>query len=449
MKIKNIDIIFESFKDAKVKFKDEASSNEVDKYIEIFKKLAQKNIIKGSDKDIGKWIKSGWQEFKTFVDNKSIEKTNTEVKKSKKKDSITVYEDDDKMIVIPLSKDASCYYGKNTKWCTAASRSGNMFVQYFYSDGVTLFYILSKGGKKYAASYRGIPNSFELFDDEDKLISKEEFENTTKVKLSDIEKYYKKYYEIIENHRNINNSSENDQIELLKLHPENIKKIKNPTERVQLEAVKQNTILIRHIENPTERIQMEVVKSMPHMLMTLIKKGVKPSESVLLAAISREGNLIRLVDDPSEDLQLAAVKNEKSAIEHIDNPSELIQLTASSHKAEFTNIIRNIIEKGERKPELEHLIAKDPMMSIKYAIQILKGPFPEAEDNIAKSSVFSIPYAKRVLNDRFEKGEDSILGSYDLNMIKEYMDFMKEKGYGNVANKFKEHYDKVKEELGE
>ena len=114
MKIKNIDIIFESFKDAKDKFSKDTPIEEVEKYIDYFKKLAQKNIIKGSDKDIGKWIKAGWQEFKNFVDDRSEEKTKSEVKRSKKKDSIIAYEDENIMVVIPLSEDEKIietYYG--------------------------------------------------------------------------------------------------------------------------------------------------------------------------------------------------------------------------------------------------------------------------------------------------------------------------------------------------
>lgn len=44
MKIKNIDIIFESFKDAKDKFSKDTPIEEVEKYIDYFKNLAQKNI---------------------------------------------------------------------------------------------------------------------------------------------------------------------------------------------------------------------------------------------------------------------------------------------------------------------------------------------------------------------------------------------------------------------
>ena len=52
-----------------------------------------------------------------------------------------VYEDDRFFIVNPLTHESSCYYGKGTKWCTAAD-SDYQFKQY-NQDG-KLFYILDK-----------------------------------------------------------------------------------------------------------------------------------------------------------------------------------------------------------------------------------------------------------------------------------------------------------------
>lgn len=207
-------------------------------------------------------------------------------------------------------------------------------------------------------------------------------------------------------------------------HPRSIGDIENPSEDVQLAAVKKDSRAIGKIENPTERVQLLAVEKRP----PIIKEIANPTERVKMMAVKKDPRAIVFIYNPSDKVSLVAYRNDKR---------------------KSGDVIRRIIEDGVRRPDLERYIANHEGLAIKYAIKILKGPFPEAEDNIAKSSVFSIPYAKRVLNDRFEKGEDTILESYNLKMIKEYMDFMKEKGYNDVANKFKEHYDKVKEELGE
>jgi hypothetical protein len=52
-----------------------------------------------------------------------------------------VYEDDRFFIVNPLTLEASCYYGKGTKWCTAAD-SNHQFNR--YNEDGKLFYILDK-----------------------------------------------------------------------------------------------------------------------------------------------------------------------------------------------------------------------------------------------------------------------------------------------------------------
>jgi hypothetical protein len=52
-----------------------------------------------------------------------------------------VYEDDRFFIVNPLTQDASCYYGKGTKWCTASETSHQFNT---YNDDGKLFYIIDK-----------------------------------------------------------------------------------------------------------------------------------------------------------------------------------------------------------------------------------------------------------------------------------------------------------------
>ena len=47
------------------------------------------------------------------------------------------------MVIRPLTKEASCYYGKSTKWCISATRTGNYFDQYT-SDGKSFYFLLAK-----------------------------------------------------------------------------------------------------------------------------------------------------------------------------------------------------------------------------------------------------------------------------------------------------------------
>ncbi len=81
----------------------------------------------------GKRTRKGLDEF--------LDQYNTELKEMRrvseikiaKKDVEKVYEDEDLMIITPLTQEASCKYGAGTKWCTAA-RESNVF-EYYSSQG--------------------------------------------------------------------------------------------------------------------------------------------------------------------------------------------------------------------------------------------------------------------------------------------------------------------------
>ena len=201
-------ILDESFKDAQQKFSTTANPDEVKSYIEKFKELSKRNIIKGQDKDIGFWIKGDWDSFKKFVDSNSSVVTKRQSKVEQKKDSIIVYKDEEKQVVIPLTREASIQYGKNTAWCTAYTEATNQFIKYFYIKKITLFYVLFKDGNKYACAFHPAhPDTIECFDQADKSISFNEFEEATGISKTDIQNWYNSNKTKIENSRDLNKCS--------------------------------------------------------------------------------------------------------------------------------------------------------------------------------------------------------------------------------------------------
>jgi len=66
-------------------------------------------------------------------------------KKTKKEEKLQgaekIYEDENFLVILPKTKQASCHYGSNTRWCVAA-RDGNQFDN--YSRRGTLYYIIFK-----------------------------------------------------------------------------------------------------------------------------------------------------------------------------------------------------------------------------------------------------------------------------------------------------------------
>lgn len=395
MKISDIELLFESFKDAKEKFSADASTQEVEKYIDRFKQLAQKNIIKGVDKDIGKWIKSGWGDFKNFIDSKAQEKSNTDIKKSKKTDSITVYEDEDKMIVIPLSKDASCYYGKSTRWCTAADQSDNKFNSYFYDHKVVLFYILFKNGDKYAVAYNPEKELFEYFNSMDASLSYSEFYKLTSVSNDDIISLYMKNKKYIDQAQDINKMSEDKQIEFIKQNPLSFIDIDNPSEYVSSVAITIDPFLIKYIDNQSESLKKHALKQNVHS----IKYIKEPTEEMKMYAVTTYGEVIKYLENPNETLQIAATKNSPLAIQYIKNPVEEAQIFSVKELGVVIQFIKNPSEKVQLAAVKES----------GEAIQYIQNPSDEVKEAAIKNSEYAIEYI--VANDTQKSLHKKLWGS--------------------------------------
>ena len=403
MKIRDISYyLFESYKDAVEKFSQEENKEKVNQYLDTFKQLAKKGIVTGQEKDIGYWIKQGWYDLKEFVDSKSQEKTQSQVKQSKKKDAIIAHDDDEKMTVIPLTKDASCFYGKGTRWCTSATESKNHFIEYFYIDKTTLIYIFIKNsGEKYAVSHKLNSNDYNYFDDKDNSISVEQFKNKTNINTSEIISWINSYKDAIAKAKDINNVSDEIQIEIINESnkgAEKFEEIKSPSEKVQLAAVQNDGYFLYYIKNPTEKVQWASIQKDGSAIQFIdnpsdemkemaihnkpssivhIKNNV--SEELKFYAIKRNGTLIRHIDNPSEELQLAAVDEDNFAISHIDNPSEKVQMLAvTKGHPSVIGFVENPSEKAQIEAikrdvsVLAELVGKGRPISEKVQLESIK-----------------------------------------------------------------------------
>jgi len=129
-----------------------------------FNRLADKNLIK--DKDINRYDLGQAEEA---IGRFGQEEREKDVAKGKEKDVEIILDTDKVLIVSPRTKEASCKYGKGTKWCTAASKSTNYFDSYD-ERGVKLYYIIDKKtGGKYAIAML-FSGEREVYDAKDKRI---------------------------------------------------------------------------------------------------------------------------------------------------------------------------------------------------------------------------------------------------------------------------------------
>lgn len=313
MKIRDILDLFESvhldesFKDARKNFVSQGNDDTVVvDYLNKFKELSKQNKISGSDKDIGKWMKSDWQDFKKFVDKKATVISKRQKTKSQKSGAIAVDKTEDYTIVIPLTEEASIMYGKNTKWCTAASESDepNRFNDYFYQKRVTLLYILMSSGKKYA--FAGRPNSekYEIFDYLDDSISGDDLEANTGITVEYCHSLINKYDDVVERSRldNLNKMypTDEDKIRGLGSNPAIIEDFLNSNIPLSLDVLKfivgisglGLSALIAHKIIPSKELQEIAIKSFPFHVVTLMKAGIDVSDNTIAWAITKDPSTV-------------------------------------------------------------------------------------------------------------------------------------------------------------
>jgi len=378
-------ILNENYKIALDKFSSEANTDTIKDYFSKFKELGKKNLI---NKDISYWIPKGWEKFKAAVDDaEGYGKSRTEHKRSKNAGkSITIHEDNRWLIVIPLDKDASCFHGRNTDWCTAKPTELH-FIKYFNENNIILIYFIEKSSnEKYAISFNEDNNQVELFDKNDKSISREDFKSGTgrdpldivnlvedeyleKIKSwkqnqkqeqkeakADIIKYRdgdyfkkdapkNKIEHYLRNSRDVDNlsayirtfGSDNPEEDILMMDSGLSTQIlgdKAP-EKVKRAAINLSPLNIMYLDNPSEELQLMGIKSLSGIRSVFSDPKKEISDKVALAAIDRlrgayNGEYLKDIFTPyrnySEDVQIAAAKKyPEKALKYIINPTDKVK----------------------------------------------------------------------------------------------------------------------------
>ncbi len=217
----------------------------------------------------------------------------------KTKQATLLYNDDEVKVVVPHTEDASCFFGINTKWCTA-SKANNKFNSY-NKTGLLYIILIKKENKRFQFHFK----SGSFMDETDSAINPQELANQYPI-------LWKIFTPI---------SIKNNSIVL----------IKNPSEEMKLAAVKNDVENIKYIKNPSEEMKLAAVKQDGYAII-FIKN---PSEEMQLLAVRQNGYAIKYIKNPSEEVQLAAVRQHGYAVEFIKNPSEEVQLAAVRQKAKW------------------------------------------------------------------------------------------------------------------
>ena len=304
-----------------------------------------------------------------------------------------IYNDSEIKVFLPKSKRASCFFGKNTRWCTAATDSKNYFNEY-NKKGPLYVVLIKPENKRYQFHFR----TKQFMDEKDNKINPNELAYHYP-KLWDIfTPIAKKYKSILLN----KNPSEEEKLDAVKEDGFAIKYIKNPSEEVQLAAVKQNGSAIEFIKNPSEAVKLVAVERNVFAIQYI----KNPSEEVQLEAIARNPNAIRYIKNPSEEVQLEAVDYYANAIKYIENPSEKVQLAAVKQDCQVIQFIKNPSEEVQLAAvEQDGFIIRDiknPTEAVKlaaveqdgFAIQYIENPSEEVQLAAVKQDRRSIKFIK-------------------------------------------------------
>ena len=342
--------------------------------------------------------------------------------------SHNLLENDQWLIVVPLDKDASCFHGKTTDWCTTKPFQ-NYYESYFYSNEITLIYcIQKKNGSKWAiAANKKYLDNTEYFDVNDNPLDKDEFENQTKLNVDDILSIAlgKKVQTEVEQSRTDyataikridellrvieKTNTQNQEIESLlwftkdtdrlKAYMQNvgpasynknlevfaantidnaITMIKNPSEKIQLiSASKDGWTTLTYLfetfgeDNVSDTVKLACIKNFP----SIISKVTKQSEEMKRMAVESGLTRLNYLKEPvSDELKLIALNKDGRAIRYIDNPTEEMQLLAVK---EYGTYIDEILRKGIKPSErvllasVQHYDADDVIeQMVKYKIKI-------------------------------------------------------------------------------
>src|SRR3990167_7132086 len=71
-----------------------------------------------------------------------------------KQDAEKIYEDERFLVIFPKTKEASCKYGKDTRWCISATESENYFYQYLIDNNGIFYFIIDKARDKRNPLYK-------------------------------------------------------------------------------------------------------------------------------------------------------------------------------------------------------------------------------------------------------------------------------------------------------
>lgn len=261
-----------------------------------------------------------------------------------------VYDDGRFFVVNPQTYEASCYYGKGTKWCTAAD-SNHSFQQY-NSDG-KLFYILDKTLSSENPNYKIA--LLKKFDNEEIFYDAKD-EQTKILRAIWGEEIYDKILQAIQNYM------QQEYSEQLKIfaNKESARKERERLERLRIQRI----MLLRQEEAEERRLdgEWDLGPDCP-------PEGLKAH--ALLNWL--ESNLDVSTRTKEQSNQLTILKNKLDELNSLDEPTEEQQDEINEIESQIENMedtidVYNIVPVGEYYECVEFQVLDAGLENRRYAV---------------------------------------------------------------------------------
>jgi len=212
-------------------------------------------------------------------------------------------DNDEVLIVHPLTEQASRTYGKHTKWCVSADK-GNMFES--YNKNGPLYMFIPKKEQHASEKYAIHINTKSFMDEKDDLI---ELVWLFQTRFSDLLKAKDKTSKEYKFIKKLRKESTDKYFNLLFV-PEDER-----TREIELEAVKQHIWALKYISD--KEIVLEVVKQ-NGLALEYASEELRNNKDIVLVAVEQHGSALQYASKnlrKNKDIVLAAVEQEWHALE--------------------------------------------------------------------------------------------------------------------------------------
>ena len=354
-----------------------ADTAAVQKTIADFKQLVTRNQVKDvNQKNIDWWVKQGWDKFNQFVKQAAAVPSKSQIEKKKLPgQSINLIDNANWLVLVPIDKDASCFHGKNSDWCTTKVHQGN-FEHYFYENKITLIYCFNKSsGGMWAIAAHKKTDKMEMFDQKDNNLTAAEFQKQTGL--------------------------DPNQLRGMAMGDVHQPKIQASRDKWNESFELTKKLLEDMFSNGSERRSSEIEKQLFYnksgLLCCAYVRQLNPDErtstplAIQIAAVGFDGDTIRFFKNPSEKLQLIAVKQNSFSIKWIKFPSEKVQLAAVYLDEDNRGYIESwsAIQHIRNPSKAAQLLA---VQCNRLAIKEIKNPDPEVKELADKMEREGIDY---------------------------------------------------------